>query len=358
MKKIDTRFAAGYQEDQYQKAVAEWIATSDSEQAERLYRSQVFPRSCQRFRELAASEPVKLLFVPVGTQPYAPILACLGTPAAHTVLLHSEDSREHAQEVTTALEGESDFRLILINEWDPIDIARKVQACYDGLGQFANQEVVCDQTGGTKVMTSTLAGFAAVNHWTQVYVKSRFLQKRGSYNEEVVVLSNLFEALGGLNRSLAWRLAALGQFGAAHQALKKAAEESVASGAYDRHLARFRLAQAYREGRLQPIRRSLKSVAKTHSWSIPPGLQECLASVTEHGFLFWVANCRAAEGDAWAAAAILAELGQPTNPEVVRSALSEVKRRHRNEWRLNDWKSLDGFLGRGYSLEVASHVKS
>ncbi|CAN0195388.1 unnamed protein product, partial [Phaeothamnion confervicola] len=214
----------------YDKAVEAWLKIKDEDEREAFYRTEVFPRSCSRLRAQAEDDIADLLFVPIGTQSYAPILACIANPAQVIVLLHSESSYPYAQlvEATLASEGHQ-FKLVRIQELDVADIAEKMQSCYDSLGQPEREGVICDQTGGTKVMTAAVAGVAAVNGWTQTYIASTFIQKGGSHHESRVVLDNLFDKMGGWHRGMAWRLASLGQFEAGADALRKAAEESLAS---------------------------------------------------------------------------------------------------------------------------------
>jgi hypothetical protein len=336
------------------------VQYEDRKQGEAYYRTELFPRSCRRIRALAPEQPVDLLFVPVGTQPYPPILACLGTPSKRVVLLHSARSREYAEEVREALEGEGNrqFHLVLIKELDSADMAQKLRSCYDTFGQPPADRVVCDQTGGNKIMTSTVAGFAALNGWRQVYVQSEFMKNQaGSYDEKVLVLPNLFEALGGFNRTLALHLAQEGQFAAATASLKKAMDEALSTGSDEELYHRLRLAGLYRDGKMNQVVKSASKLGKNLNMELPGDSFKLLKQDRPSGFYYWVARTLAKEGQAWAAVGVLARIGIRVETDEVNKTLAELSRSRGDEWALREWKPLDQMLGFPYTQEVRKLVR-
>lgn len=342
-------------EDEYQRIVESWKAIDNREEGEAYYRRELFPRSCRLIRERAPEEVIELLYVPVGTVAYPPILACLGTPARRTVLLHTEASRPYAEQVKEALAGlESTFLLIQIDEWDPLDIASKLASTHDTLGQPAARQVCCDQTGGTKVMTSAVAGYAAHNGWRQVYVKSEFMRGlNGSYNEVVLPLPNLYRALGGSNRQMAFSLAGMGQFGAASRLLEEALKESLAAGQDERTLYEFKLAAAYRKGQTKKVARSVKSLARRRGVKLSESTLSCLQGEDYRGLLFWMARTLEREGREPASLGLLSLLGFTPGLSELGKELSRLAKEKREEWELDHWQAVDQLLGYPFTKEVA-----
>ncbi len=344
-------------DDDYAALTRTWSQMTDTNQAREFYEAEVLPRSAYRVRRDAPGESVQLLFVPVGTQPYAPIMACLGNPSKAVLLLYTEGSASSANEVVEAFApdpGGRNFHKVRIDENDPADIARKVQSSYDVLGQPAGEEVICDITGGTKVMVATLAGIAAVNGWRQSYVNSKFLKHlQGSHSEQVVPVHSVFEQLGGWHRAMARGLAAEGQFGPAFRHLHQASEEALASAPDRRHLRRFELARAYREADLDKVAELAERVADESGRPLPTATLELLASKSGEGFLFWVCSCLLEEGQTLAARGALGQLLSNTAPGDLHAYLPQLEAEHREKWRLADWKPIDDLVGAGYSKEVA-----
>lgn len=335
----------------YQEVAERWLAIDSKEHSDQVYESEVLPRSCYRMRLQAAEEPVDLLLVPVGTQPYAPLMSCLGNPARQTVLLMTEESRDCAKKVEAVFEGSRVFLKILVSANDSGDIVRKVMSAFDTVGQPRN--VVCDVTGGTKIMTATLAGIAAMNGWRQIYVDSKFVRNKGSYDERLLPVTSAFEHLGGWHSAQAWKLASVGQFGEAAKSLKAALEESVASRQMKDDLKRLVLAQAYREANESKVCRQVRQVAKAHGISLGPATLQALAGEDRRGLLFWMAYTLASEGQRLAAVTVLQQLGLSSLPGQVGQELQRRRKEMRKEWNLDAWKPIDEFLGRSYSQEAA-----
>lgn len=338
-------------EDDYQKVVARWLEIDDGKKAERIYQEEVFPRSCYRIRQQAPKEPIELLFVPVGTQPYAPIICCLGNPALKTVLLITEESKDFAQQVEEALQGQRSFQRVLIKESDPGDMVQKVTSAYDVLGQ--PQNVVCDITGGTKVMTASLAGIAATNGWRQVYVHSDFVRYKGSHSERIIDVPSFFQYLGGWNYVQARKLAWAGQFRQAAHLLQLAADDSLASAKLELDIKRFKLAGLYREANLSQVCRKIAPLAKKYKTSFPPQTLELLSGEDHRGLSYWLAQTLVLEGQKLAACGALLELEITTTPQEVTRLLKSLKRQYGKEWSLSAWQPIDDFLGYKYSQEAS-----
>lgn len=338
-------------EQDYQDVVARWLEINDIQESELYYQAEVLPRSCYRMRQHAPDLAVELLIVPVGTQPYAPLICCLGNPAELTLLMMTEGSRGCAEQVEACFEGERRFHKVLVSESDSGDIVRKVMANYDVFGQ--PREVICDVTGGTKIMTASLAGIAALNGWRQVYVHSTQIRNKGSHSERMIPVSSVFDHLGGWHASQAWKLASVGQFGEAASLLRVAADQSLASAQMRRDIRRFQLAQAFREGDVKKVCGGLASVARVHGVRLPAATMEAISKGDRRGLQLWAARTLREEGQKLAAVGLLSLLGAESDVASLGRRLRELERNHRLEWCLSAWKPVYAFLGRPYSSEAA-----
>lgn len=340
-------------EADYQSVIEEWKAIQDKDASKEFYEKEVLPRSCYRIRRQTPDlEPVSLLLVPVGTQPYAPLMVCLGTPAHLTVLLATEKSLPFAHQVRDIYQDTRQFQIQQISETDSGDITQKVQALHSVLGQ--PKDVLCDITGGTKVMTSTLAGIAALNGWKQIYVNSQFIGNKGSHHEQIITITSPFEHLGGWHRAQARALASAGRFDQAAHSLKAAAEISVASGRLQLDIKHYELAFLYRSADLVKLRRLLPSAAKKLKLSLPDTTWHALAEGPRQGFDYWVASTHHRERQPLAAVGALSRSGISTDPDSLAAVLRELKASKRAEWELPSWKPLDHLLGAAYSRRIAS----
>lgn len=341
-------------EEDYLAVVDHWLAIDEFKTAEQYYEKEVLPRSVYQMRQQAPEEQADLLLVPVGTQPYAPLLCCLGNPAKKTVLFMTEDSRPCARQVENLLSAERAFQSILVSEVDSGDIVRKVMAAFDALGQPS--DVICDITGGTKIMTASLAGIAAVNGWRQVYVGSTFIRSKGSHSERIIPVASVFDHLGGWHTVQAWKLASVGVFGEAARCLKAAAEKSLASRLLRQDIRRFLLAEAYRQAELPRVLNGLRAVTKAHGVSLPAKTWEVIKEGDPRGLHFWIASTLSSEGNRLAACSVLSQLGLSLSPSELKAGLQNLKRENRQQWSLDAWKPVDAFLGAPYSREIARRV--
>ena len=338
----------------YDAAVASWLAFSPGKEAIAFYRAEVFPRSCQRIRPEGDSQD-RLLFVPIGTQPYAPILAALANPSQIVVALYTKESAEYLSEVIESLEEENPrIEPILVDGYDGSDIVRKVQSAYDTFGQPDPNLVTVDQTGGTKPMSSALAGVAALNRWDLIYIKGKHERQHQGYahHETLLRLSNPFQQFGGFQRVLALQLAQQGEFAGAARCLREALADSVAGAGYQLHLERFRLAQAYREANCEAVARSLPRLAKRIGAPLPEATRALLSKAPSdyRGLLYWMARCLSQEGKALACSSVTRQLG--SDGADARKFLSAFRLARGSECRLSAWKPIDDLLGSGYRREL------
>ena len=339
-------------EQDYQEMVARWLEINDIHESDRYYQAEVLPRSCYRMRISAPERASELLIVPVGTQPYAPLICCLGNPSDLTLLIMTEGSRTCADQVESCFQGERRFHKVLVSESDSGDIVRKVMASYDVFGQ--PQDVVCDVTGGTKIMTASLAGIAAVNGWRQVYVQSAQIRNKGSHSERIIAVSSVFEHLGGWHASQAWKLASVGQFAEAARLLGLAADQSVGSAQMRRDVKRFHLAQAFRDGDVKKVCHGVVSVARTHGVALPAATLHVVSQADHRGLQLWAARTLFEEGQKLAAVGLLSRLGVESDVAGLGHRLRDLERSHRAEWSLSAWKPIYTLLGRPYSAEAAA----
>lgn len=324
----------------YRSVVEQLQALAENEREE-FYRRQVFPRSCRHIRDARGGTRDDLLVVPVGTQPYAPILAVLANPSEQVVLLHSRESAQHCREVEVALAPDR-LRLqpVLVDPYDLRDIVKKVQDAYEVLRQ--PEHVVCDQTGGTKITTTALAGLAAVNGWRLSYLRADTEStRRFMFNETVVDLPNPFYEVGGWHRVVAEAAAALGRFDAAARETRLARQNSLASAGYARDEKLFRLAWAYRELDFDRVFRGTRRV-------LPETCRAVMAQADPEApppeLLYWVARCHLKEGNKLACEAVLHRVRRDLDLATLQSECGSA---------LKAWKPLDDLVGLGLSRRAS-----
>ncbi len=200
--------------------LAEWEGLPRGEKAQRFYDTRLFPLACERMRRIGASGPAaELAFVPVGTQPYSPILAALANPARLTLLLHTEGSRSHCEQVRAALADEP-LRLEPRPIGDGTDghrIARVVQGELVAAGLPGAEEVVVDVTSGRKATVAVLGAIAAVRGFRQGYIEGNPSRRHPTLfvNERYVAVANVRDYFREGERSTAMALLAAGSFAAA-----------------------------------------------------------------------------------------------------------------------------------------------
>lgn len=351
----------GTLDEAYEAAVAAWLAEADPERARQLYRDPLFPLACERMRRLRqGTELLDLLFVPVGTQAYAPVLAVLGNPSRCVALLETERSHPFGREVEEALQGEAVFLHVRVDPVDLGDVALKMRAVFDSRGLPPGARVGADVTGGTKVMTAAVAGAGSLFGWRLFYVRGEQERERMGYahHERIVELDNVLEVFGARRRETAEALLAAGACRAAAREFQALAEESLASLGDRARVRLSRAAAAFREGRVRALRRLAGGTARAAGGSLPREVRESLERATREpvqraAYLWAAARTRAAEGDRVGArallgeAAALLELPGPGDKEPLSEALRRFSRAGPVRQHRRALGFLDRLLGRG-----------
>ncbi len=354
--------------DAYDEAVEFWLGEADPEKAAAFYRKTTFPLACERIRMGREGVPrLELLFVPVGTQPYAPILAILGNPSRSVALLETPETREYGLEVEEAVGADVGTWLHLrIDGTDVGGMARTMRDCFDACGLPGGRQVGADITGGRKTMTAAIAGVGSLFGWRLFYVRG--VQERGkwgyAHHERIEELPNVLDQFGDLRRESAATLLRGGACLPAHRLYSQVAEESCASR-LDRQWARFaRGAHALRTGRFSVLSEEFPALGRL---GIPVGAEArglvAAARRSSGGdrraaraaVLLVAAKARWAEDDPPAARALLEEaemlLEVAENTGRAVESLKERMRRLRQDPRLLAWRrgmrELDEVLGRG-----------
>ncbi|MEJ5170860.1 MAG: hypothetical protein WHU10_07725 [Fimbriimonadales bacterium] len=137
------------------------------------YNRELFPLAClsvQRQAELRARR--KLAFIPVGTQPYSPILAVLANPAERTVLLHTPGSRAFLHDVLESVPVEQPSLREFDEEPNPLLILDIVESELAWTGRPTRDQVAVDVTSGRKSTVATLGAVAAAMGFIQSYLLS------------------------------------------------------------------------------------------------------------------------------------------------------------------------------------------
>ena len=148
-------------------------------------------------RARAGIAPLDLLFVPVGTQPYAPILAIIANPSRCVALLETERSAPHGAQVDEACREAlpAAYLHVLAAETDIADIGNKMKAVYDTRGLPSGANVGVDITGGRKPMTAAIAGVGSLYDWRLFYVDAVHERERAGlgHHERIVELKNVLD---------------------------------------------------------------------------------------------------------------------------------------------------------------------
>jgi hypothetical protein len=354
----------GELETAYEQAVSRWIGEADAPAAEAVYRTETFPLACERIRQARAGVPrLDLLFVPVGTQPYAPILAVVGNPAECVALLETPESWPHGQLVEAALgpDGSTQFLHVRIDQTDVIDIAQKMKAVFDSRGLPSAASVGADVTGGRKTMTAAVAGVGSLFGWRLFYVEGVQVRERMGYahHERIIELANVLDVFGSRRRETALALLAAGACEAAAAELA-ALELTSAASLEDANLRLFaRTAADLRAGRWESFRRRAPTAARRLGRRLPRQTRQLLqeppvdSPALEAAFLWVAARVRIRERDVPAARALLARAAEilGAGPASAQERCKELAGRLAADGRmalhLPQLERLDAVFGRG-----------
>jgi hypothetical protein len=218
-------------------ALAAYGAAPDAAKST-VYRNEVFPFAAARMLAARDDQPAcALLVVPVGTQPYAPLLAALATPAQRVALLVTATSRPCAEDAAAALAQLPDdlrpqVECFSIGEANSgIDVCKAVDAALFWAGDPWPTDVTLDVTGGRKATSAALGAIAGLRGFRQVYIESRQQDKVLFLDERVMALDDVRAWLQEDTRLTASTLLEAGAFAAAVEHFDELAERVLAGPA-------------------------------------------------------------------------------------------------------------------------------
>jgi CRISPR-associated protein Csx16 len=221
--------------DPYEAALEGLRRITEAGERTRLYETSIFPHSAARLFGARSEQPAcKLLAVPVGTQPYAPLLVALSIRATHVALLHTDDvprgdgstaagTRAFAHRVAASLAAlpEEDRPIVeLFSIGDGMTgtaTLRAVEAAQFWAGDPWPSETTIDLTGGRKATTASLSAIATIKGCRQVYLEGRTIAPGVTTGEVLHTLSDLSSLAMADDRAAATALLEAGNYGAAAQ---------------------------------------------------------------------------------------------------------------------------------------------
>jgi hypothetical protein len=187
-----------------------------------IYRDEVFPFAAARLLRNRHEQPrARLLVIPVGTQPFAPLLAALATPADHVGLLVTSESAAHAAEVLAALahlpgaDRPAAMTFPIGDTNSGIAVCKAVDAALFWAGDPWPSEVTLDVTGGRKATSAALGAIAGLRGFRQVYIESQQRDPGLFVDETLHTLDDVHGWLQDDERAAATALFAAGAFVAA-----------------------------------------------------------------------------------------------------------------------------------------------
>lgn len=253
-------------------ALAEVESSPDEPAAVRAYERALFPCACARMRLHARTMPrARLAIIPVGTQPYSPVLAALANPSDEVVLLCTKSSMRFGEEAATSIASERPIvRFADIGTGtDSVRIAQVVLGEVASMGYPPRGSVVVDVTGGRKATTAALGAVAAVRGYRQVYIEGNSIPAypRLFAGERHVMLADVRSLASDPDRELALAALREGEFRLAAGLLERIIARSGASRE-DRNLLRaVEALHAWRTARFLAARAGLARARREH-----PGL--------------------------------------------------------------------------------------
>ncbi len=216
-------------------AIAALKAAPEAERR-KVYEKLVFPHAVARvLAERADAVALRLLIVPVGTQPWSPLLAILSAPAERVALLVTEPepsglpgSRPTAEEVCTFLRnaGEpwSQLPIALFSIGDGLR-GERVADGVDAARVWASDpwplDIGVDISGGRKSTTAALGGIAAALGYRLSYIEGSNIGGGYFAHEKRHVLADMGGLLVVDGRATATRLLEIGNFVEAARELER-----------------------------------------------------------------------------------------------------------------------------------------
>ena len=257
-----------------QVGIQRLLSAADSERAA-IYEEQVFPIAAARFRTERDQFPsAELLLLPIGTQPYSPLLAALSTttkkvamlvtePQVEEGVLRSPGSRPTAQRIidalTQGLDGSDlpEIELFSIGTGTSGHaVVQAVDAALFWAGDPWPSDVAVDVSGGRKATTSALGGIASIAGFRQFYIEGRALAGGFYVDEERHALTDISTLMRYDDRKTATALLEAGAFADA-AALLAGIDATQCSGPAVRWLLDLARALAQSESDLSAIVRSM-----------------------------------------------------------------------------------------------------
>lgn len=213
------------------EATAHLETLQDPEEAKEFYDQTLFPLTADWIRRTAGRGMAKLVFVPVGTQPYSPILAALATPSENLVLLATEGSRPFAESVLESIIDERPrARVLSLGDGeDTVFMSRVILQESARLGSPSARSTTMDITSGLKIMSASLGAIASIKGWRQTYIRATPSRRHRHLfvQESFIELAHFRTLVGEDSRQDALALMRAGSFAAASWSLKSAAERGV-----------------------------------------------------------------------------------------------------------------------------------
>lgn len=254
------------------------------------YEEHVFPFAAAAMWATRTDAPsADLLIVPIGTQPYSPLLAILATPATRVALLVTEPqrdgdvvrspgSRPTADRVRDTLAGglpdRTDVRVEMFGIGDGNDgaaVARAVGAAAAWAGDPWPLDVTVDVSGGRKSTTAALGGIAAALGYRTAYLEGRHVVDGFYVDERRFALADVASIVHAERRAAATMLLEAGAFPEAAAAFAEIVDSTIAGpGA----VLLFELAEALASRQPADVARLLER--------LPPDSHPAVALRTPH----------------------------------------------------------------------------
>ena len=230
-----------------------------------LYNREFFPLACLSVRLQAADRPRRRLsFIPVGTQPYSPILATLANPADRTVLLYTEGSKRCLQDLLESVPLEDPSLREFEDDPNPRVILEIVESELAWSGRPSAGQVAVDVTSGRKSTVATLGAVAAALGFLQSYLLSSPIQGKPLLHRSprLVALPDPGSFWGLRRRETARQLLKAGAFAAAESAFRDLAEVSVRRASDEAMAECCRGLALWLQGQGDPARKRLVRAGK------------------------------------------------------------------------------------------------
>jgi len=168
-----------------------------------LYEKKYLPLLEQNIKVSEKLKPDNL-FLTVGLQPEPLILSILCLKPQRVYLLHSEESRQNANEIVNDLDIKKlncEFRFAEITEYDA---SRNYEIIKEILNSLPKQsKTVFDPTGGRKIMVSSVSLAAFYYRFPMVYMHGKDIKgKTVPFSERLRIIENPLESYGDIELQL------------------------------------------------------------------------------------------------------------------------------------------------------------